>query len=57
MASMRAFRHLLSLLAESWRFAWREKAFWILPFVLAILLLALIVVSGQAATPFIYALF
>lgn len=55
--TLRLLRHLSALIAELFRFAWREKVYWILPFALVILLLSFLVVSGQAATPFIYTLF
>jgi hypothetical protein len=49
----------LSMFAELWRFMKVRKKFWLLPIVLALVLLgALLVVSeGSAVAPFIYALF
>ena len=54
---MRFLRHLVQLLGAFWGFAWRRKAFWILPVVLALLLLAVLIFTGQVTAPFIYTLF
>jgi uncharacterized integral membrane protein len=54
---MRFLRHLGRLLAEMMQFAWHNKAWWIVPIVLVLLLLALLIVTGQTAAPFIYTLF
>jgi len=50
-------KHLGRLLAEFGEFAWKNKAWWIVPMVLVLLLLALLVFVGQSAAPFIYTLF
>ena len=54
---MRKLRRLGNLLAEIWRFARANKAWWIVPVVLVLLVLAALIVSGQAFAPFIYTLF
>jgi len=55
---LRFARHLGRLLAEFGRFAWRNKAWWIVPIVISLLLLGLLIALGQATTaPFIYTLF
>jgi hypothetical protein len=54
---MRAFRSLARLLREFWAFARENKAWWIVPVVIALLLVALLVVSVSAISPFIYSLF
>ena len=54
---MRFLRHLGNLLAEFGGFAWRNKAWWIVPVVLVLLLLAVLIFAGQTAAPFIYTLF
>ncbi|OQA27011.1 MAG: hypothetical protein BWY59_01197 [Verrucomicrobia bacterium ADurb.Bin345] len=55
---MRFLRHLGRLLREFGEFAWQNKAWWIVPMVLVLLLLALLVFAGQSAAPaFIYTLF
>ena len=54
---MRFLKHLLRLLKEFGQFAWHNKAWWIIPVVLVLLLLALLIVSGQTVAPFIYTLF
>ena len=38
-------------------FAWQNKAWWIVPIILVLLLLALLTFTGQTAAPFIYTLF
>ena len=54
---MRFLKHLGRLLAEFGSFAWHNKAWWIIPVVAVLLLLALLVVTGQTVAPFIYNLF
>lgn len=54
---MRFLKHLLRLLKEVGQFAWHNKAWWMAPVVLVLLLLALLIVSGQTVAPFIYTLF
>jgi len=47
-----------SLLAEFWAFLGQNKKWWLLPILIVMLLLvAMIYLSGTAATPFIYTLF
>ena len=54
---MRFLRHLKQLLREFLEFAWHNKAWWIVPIVLVLLILtSFIFVSGSVA-PFIYTLF
>jgi len=50
-------RHLKNLLKEFWLYALENKAWWIIPLVLVLLLLAALIFIGQTATPFIYTLF
>ncbi len=54
---MRFLRHLGRLLKEFGLFAWHNKAWWIIPVVLVMLLLALFIVTSQTVAPFIYTLF
>jgi len=54
---MRLLKHLARLLKEIAGYAWKNKAWWILPVVLVLLVLALLIAAGQTATPFIYTLF
>ena len=54
---MRLMRHLGLLLKEFFGFAWKHKAWWIVPIVLVFLLLAAFVFVGQSVAPFIYTLF
>ncbi len=48
---MRFPRHLFRLLKEFGLFAWHNKAWWIVPIVLVLLLLAGLVFVGQSAAP------
>jgi uncharacterized integral membrane protein len=54
---MRFIKHLGRLLAEFGQFAWQNKAWWIVPIVLVLLLLMLFIVTGTSVAPFIYTLF
>jgi hypothetical protein len=54
---MKALRYLGKLLLEFWHFAMANKAWWIIPIVLMLLVLGLLVFMGQSAAPFIYTLF
>ncbi len=54
---MRLARHLLLLLKEFGLFAWHNKAWWIIPIILTLLLLSALIFVGQSAAPFIYTLF
>lgn len=54
---MSKLTHSAGLFRQLWRFAMQNKAWWIIPAVLMLLLLAFLVFSGQAVAPFIYTLF
>jgi len=54
---MRFLRHLSALLREFFEFAWHNKAWWIVPIVLVLLLLTVFIVTGSSVAPFIYTLF
>lgn len=55
---MRMFRYLGRLMREFLQFAWQNKAWWIVPLVLMLLLLGLLIFAGSSAAPtFIYTLF
>jgi hypothetical protein len=54
---MRAFKNFIRLLRELWAFAREHKAWWIVPIVLILLLVALFVVGVSTISPFIYSLF
>jgi hypothetical protein len=49
----------MSIIAELWRFLRVRKKFWLLPIILAMLLLGglLVLAQGSALAPFIYTLF
>ncbi len=49
--------NLFRLLGDVWAFARANKAWWIVPLVLVLLVLGALIVTGQAAAPFIYTLF
>jgi len=49
--------HAGKLFQEFVAFAAKEKIYWIVPLVVVLGLAAVLIVSSQAATPFIYALF
>ena len=54
---MRGVRYFFKMLKEFGAFAWKRKAWWILPIVILLLLLTLLIVAGSAVAPFIYPLF
>ncbi|MDD2236791.1 MAG: DUF5989 family protein [Kiritimatiellae bacterium] len=54
---MRFLRHLIRLLKEFGLFAWHNKAWWIIPIIVVLLLIGGLVFIGQASAPFIYTLF
>ena len=54
---MRKLRHATGLLREITAFARAHKAYWMVPMVIALIVLAVLIFAGQAATPFIYTLF
>jgi hypothetical protein len=54
---MRMLKHIGRLPKEIGEFAWHNKAWWIVPVVLIMLLLALLIITGQSTAPFIYTLF
>lgn len=54
---VRKFFYLGRLCREIFQFAMQNKAWWIVPTVLILLLLGVLIFSGQAVAPFIYTLF
>ena len=54
---MRALRYLGRLIREFFEFAWQNKAWWIIPVVLVLFLLAVFIFTGSSVAPFIYTLF
>ncbi len=54
---MRTIRYVGRLLAEFFQFAWKNKAWWIIPVVVFLLLLTLFIVAGTGVAPYIYTLF
>jgi hypothetical protein len=54
---MRQLRHLKRLLNEFFAFAWQNKAWWILPIVIVLLVLTSFIFVSSSVAPFIYTLF
>ena len=54
---MRFLRHLGGLLRELFAFARKNKAWWIVPIVIVLLLIAGLIVTVSTVSPFIYPLF
>ena len=54
---MRKLTHLFRLFGELRAFASQNKAWWLVPLVLVLLVYGVLIVSGQAVAPFIYTLF
>lgn len=54
---MSFFKHFVGLLKEVFQFAWKNKAWWIIPVVFVFLGISLLIVVGQTSAPFIYTLF
>lgn len=57
MESVNKFRYIGRLVGEIFQFAMQNKAWWIVPTVFILLLLGVLIFSGQAVAPFIYTLF
>ena len=54
---MRMLKYIGRLMKEFVGFAWHNKAWWIVPVVIVLLLMAGLIVLGQTTAPFIYTLF
>jgi hypothetical protein len=54
---MRILKYIGRLIGEFFAFAWQNKAWWIIPIVLVLLLLTVLIVTGSSVAPFIYTLF
>ena len=54
---MGKMRHAGRLLSQFWKMAKKHKVWWMVPLILLLALVALLIVTSQAATPFIYTLF
>ena len=54
---MSKLAHSGGLFRQLWRFALQNKAWWIIPTVLILVVLAFLVFAGQSVAPFIYTLF
>ncbi len=54
---MKMLKYLGRLLKEFFEFAWQNKAWWIVPIVLVLLLLSALIFVGTSAAPFLYPFF
>lgn len=54
---MGKLKHSGRLFKEVWQFAMENKAYWIIPLVLVLILIAVLVATSQTAAPFVYTLF
>ncbi len=54
---MRFLRYLKRLLREFFQFAWHNKAWWIIPIVIVLLILTSFIFVSASVAPFIYTLF
>jgi len=54
---MNKLRYLGRLLSEFLTFAWEQKAWWILPILIVLLLVGLLMTTGQTVLPYVYTLF
>lgn len=54
---MRFIKYFGRLLGEFFSFAMQNKAWWIIPIILVLLLLTVFIVAGSGVAPFIYTLF
>ncbi len=50
-------RRRLGIFVEFWHFMRIRKRWWLLPILVALMLLALVIVLGEALGPFMYAIF
>lgn len=55
--AMDRLRYLRTLLGHLVGFAAENKVYWIVPLLVVLGLLAVVIFTGQASTPFIYSLF
>jgi len=53
----RFLRHLSGLAGEIWGYAWRNRAWWLIPVTVVLLLAGLLIAVGSGASPFIYTIF
>jgi len=54
---MRFVHHVLRLFADLFGFARKNKVWWIVPLVIALLVIAALIVGVSTISPFIYSLF
>jgi hypothetical protein len=54
---MRFLKYLKHFVADLLRFAWENKAWWIVPLVLILVFIAFVIFSGQSLAPLMYPLF
>lgn len=54
---MRRLKHLFGFFGELWAFARANKAWWIIPIVVLLLVVSVLLVGVSTISPFIYSLF
>jgi hypothetical protein len=54
---MRTLRYIGRLIGEFFSFAWQNKAWWIIPIILILLLLMAFITGTSSVAPFIYQYF
>jgi len=54
---MKYFRHFFALFRDLFAFAYKNKAWWIVPMVITLLAFFVLIVAGETTAPFIYTLF
>ena len=55
--NMRTLRHVARLLRELVELARKNKAWWIVPLVITVLLTGILILAAQAGSPLVYTLF
>jgi ABC-type dipeptide/oligopeptide/nickel transport system permease subunit len=51
---MRTLKYLVRMLRDFGQFAWQNKAWWIVPVVIILLLLSALIFVGTSVAPFLY---
>ncbi|MFO1490988.1 MAG: DUF5989 family protein [Kiritimatiellia bacterium] len=54
---MMFLRHFIRLIRELFGFAREHKAWWLVPLMIFLAVIAVVIVAGHGAAPFIYTLF
>ena len=54
---MRTVKYMGRLFGELFAYAWQNKAWWLIPLVLILVVFGVLIAIGQTSVPFIYTLF